>query len=335
MQLAGLLQHDYAPTDIDAQLSTILRLVEIADGFRGEPVPDILAPRIRLEFANLVRMFDDQVRTMIRDDVPALAARVQAAIVPLMRRSENGWRWYEKPRGYAGDFATIARMYDDEARGATEVDRVLDRCFLDFPAVFAVQNRRALVAAEIRAAIRGCTDRGAARVTSLACGPARELFDVYGCLDDERVLDATLIDFDREALAYCGAERTARDLDDRIDLVEANLIHVAVGRSALALAPQDLVYSIGLIDYFDDNLVVKLLDWIHSILRPGGRVVLGNFHPCNPTRAAMDHVLEWRLIHRDETDMHRLMRASAFGTQCTRITYEPQRINLFAEGIKE
>ncbi len=119
-----------------------------------------------------------------------------------------------------------------------------------------------------------------------------------------------------------------------MNLVEANLIHVAVGRRELALPAQDLVYSIGLIDYVDDNLVVKLLDWIHRILRPGGRVVLGNFHPRNPTRAAMDHVLQWRLIHRDEADMHRLLRASAFGTQCSRIIYEPQQINLFAEGVK-
>lgn len=88
------------------------------------------------------------------------------------------------------------------------------------------------------------------------------------------------------------------------------------------------------LDYLDDNVVVKLLDWIHSILRPGGRVILGNFHPRNPTRAMMDHVLEWRLIHRDEADMHRLARASALGTQCTRVLYEPQRIDLFAEIVK-
>ncbi len=335
MQAAALAQqHDYARTGLDARVANVLRLVQIADRFGAEAVPDPVESQIRLQFAELVRAFDAAARTMRCDEVPAVAARIQAALLPLMRRAENGFRWYAKPRGYAGDFATIARIYDDEARGATQVDRLLDRCFLDFPAVFAVQNRRALVAAEIRSTIRACAPRGSARVTSLACGPARELFDVYAGLDDPRALDATLIDFDPEALAYCRAERTAHDLEHAMNLVEANLIHVAVGRRELALPPQDLVYSIGLIDYFDDNLVVKLLDWIHSILRPGGRVVLGNFHPRNPTRAAMDHVLEWRLIHRDEADMHRLLRASAFGTQCSRITYEPQRINLFAECVK-
>ena len=48
----------------------------------------------------------------------------------------------------------------------------------------------------------------------------------------------------------------------------------------------------------------------------------------------MDHVLEWKLVHRDEDDMNALFRASAFGTRCTRIQYEPLGINLFAECVK-
>ena len=94
------------------------------------------------------------------------------------------------------------------------------------------------------------------------------------------------------------------------------------------------MYSIGLIDYFRDDFVVKLLDWIYDRLAPGGRVILGNFHPRNPIRALMDHVLEWSLIHRTEEDMNRLFERSKFGRPCSRILYEPERINLFAEGIR-
>lgn len=329
------LRADSPFASIDLQLTTILRLVKLADRFTNEPLPASLVTQVRLEFAQLVRAFDESVRAMQPADVPAFGQHVQAAAMPLMRRTENGWRWYRKPRGYAGDYATIARMYDDQARGCTAVDRLLDRCFLDFPAVFAVQHRRALLASELRATIRGCADCSPARITSLACGPAREVFDLFASLNDPRAAIASLVDFDAEALAYCHAERSMYGLQEQITLVEANLIHVAVGRRGLDLRDQDLVYSIGLIDYFDDDLVVKLLDWIHGILRPGGRVILGNFHPYNPTRAVMDHVLEWRLVHRDEAAMHRLVRASAFGTQCSRIFYEPQRINLFAEARKE
>jgi hypothetical protein len=48
----------------------------------------------------------------------------------------------------------------------------------------------------------------------------------------------------------------------------------------------------------------------------------------------MDHVLDWRLIHRTEEDMHRLFQASAFRGPCSNIRYEEQGINLFAECIR-
>ena len=115
---------------------------------------------------------------------------------------------------------------------------------------------------------------------------------------------------------------------------QSNLVYLALGRQELALPPQDMIYSIGLIDYFSDPFVVKLLDYIHDRLRPGGRVVLGNFHPRNPTRLWMDVVLQWKLIHRDEDDMNRLFRASRFGEDCTEILYEATGVNLFAVGVK-
>ncbi len=109
---------------------------------------------------------------------------------------------------------------------------------------------------------------------------------------------------------------------------------MAVGRQRLDLPPQDLVYSVGLTDYFSDRFVLKLINYAHSLLRPGGRLLLGNFHPDNPTRALMEHVFGWRLIHRTEDDMHRLYAASKFGRRCTRIRFEAEGINLFAECIK-
>jgi extracellular factor (EF) 3-hydroxypalmitic acid methyl ester biosynthesis protein len=312
---------DPSETETEQCLGAVLRLLALADR-EPEHVGDELAREVRREFRILVRVFDADLRR--GTDVDALIARVREPLMPIMRRAENGWRWYAKPRGYAGDFATIARMYDDEARGVTAVDRLIDRCFLDFPAVIAVQNRRALLCDQIRRTV----ERGGTRITSLACGPAREVFDF---LPGDATLRATLVDFDAEALAYCAAQRAALAVEGQVELVEANLIHVAVGRRALELPPQDLVYSIGLIDYLSDDLVVALLDWIHETLKPGGRVILGNFHPANPTRAIMDHLLDWKLVHRDEAAMHRLAERSKFARTWERIEFEDQRINLFAE----
>jgi extracellular factor (EF) 3-hydroxypalmitic acid methyl ester biosynthesis protein len=79
--------------------------------------------------------------------------------------------------------------------------------------------------------------------------------------------------------------------------------------------------------------VIRLLDAIHDRLRPGGRVIVGNIHPDNPSRAVMDHVLDWKLIHRSEDDMNRLFEASKSG-RCDEIRFEAERINLFAIGSR-
>jgi extracellular factor (EF) 3-hydroxypalmitic acid methyl ester biosynthesis protein len=323
---------------IDPVLRDLKLLVASIDraALRTGIVPAPAREQLELAFAGiegLLRGLLDEDGDSSAEVRAELGTRVQAELLPLMLLSENGERWYSKPRGYAGDYLSIARMYDDEPRGHGRVGSAVDRCFLNLAAVRAVQNRRALVADEIRAALDRCRGRST-RVTSLACGPARELFDVYHSLPDPTVLVGTLVDVDLHALAYVADLRDRAGLRRQLTLVADNLVHLANGRSKASFTEQDLVYSIGLIDYFEDTFVVKLIDFIHGTLRRGGRVLLGNFHPRNDTRAVMDHVLDWKLIHRTEEDMHRLFRASAFGRDCTRIVYEPQRINLFAECIK-
>lgn len=332
MEPARITLHHEPFPDIDVLLRQIIELVTLCDREETKAgVPELYSTRLHRDFDTFVHAFDMVVRMLRTDEAEAFGAYVQEMLLPLIRRAVNGYRWFSKPRGYAGDFLTIARMYDDIAEGATIVDALVDRCFLNVPAVRAVQNRRALLGDEIRAAVWRNGD-GITRIASLACGPAREVFDLAGSIATPFV--ATLLDLDDAALAHCAEHRCRLGIaESSIQLVEANLMHIALGQRPLELADQDLVYSIGLIDYLGDALVVKLLDYIHTTLRPGGRTIVGNFHTRNPTKAFMDHVLEWKLIHRSEDDMRRLFAASAFGS-CTRITYEAQRINLFSEGVK-
>ena len=134
----------------------------------------------------------------------------------------------------------------------------------------------------------------------------------------------------QQALEFVGQWREEMGLESKIDLQRLNLVYLSLGRGQLDVPPQDLIYSIGLIDYFSDEFVVRFLNYIHGLLRPGGRVVLGNFHTSNRSRALMDHLLDWKLIHRDEADMNRIFRESKFGRDCTEILYEEQKLNLFA-----
>ena len=211
---------------------------------------------------------------------------------------------------------------------------LLDRCFLNQEAAQAVRNRRGLLAEHIQTALKD-SDGQTARITSLACGPAAEIFDVFETLDDPTRLRATLIDIDLQALAFVSDKCDQHQLRRQMDLVNGNLVYLATGRQQLKLDHQDLVYSIGLIDYFSDKFVITLLNYVYSLLRPGGKVVLGNFHPKNPNKAMMDYILDWKLIHRSEADMNRLFESSSFARPCTDIRFEQAGVNLFAECVRQ
>ncbi|MEQ8762764.1 MAG: cyclic nucleotide-binding domain-containing protein [Planctomycetota bacterium] len=303
----------------------------------GGEIPEGFKEQIRGGF----RIFIEALHTTLGDESPLdqahkdhLGSMVQREVLPYLLLTRTAERLYAKPRGYAGDFLTIDWMYDDQPGGTGRLGPFLDRCFMDEKAAEAVRNRRGLLCQAIRRHLDAHPDR-TVHVTTMACGPAREVFDAFEQLDDKSRMQVNLLDIDSEAIAQVKGDVTKRGLDDQVQLFLANLVYLALGRTSIDVKDQDLVYSIGLIDYFNDDLVGKLMNYAHSILRPGGELILGNFHPKNPDKAFMDHVVDWRLIHRSEDDMNRLFASSAFGKPCTRIELEKAGVNLFAACTKD
>lgn len=299
-------------------------------------VPDSISSGVRSQFKLFLRALDE----LIGDASPTnprlrkeLGCQVQREFLPYLLMTCVGERIYSKPRGYAGDYETIRLMYQSSSRELANVGQVLDCCLLETPAAQAVVNRRALMVDEISQVVNQCQDRDVL-VTSLACGPAEEIFDAFSKTELVLRLQVTLLDFDWQALAHVADRRDKQKLGKRIELVNENLLYVALGRTRLPMAAQDLVYSIGLVDYLEDRLVIKLMDAIYEVLKPGGKVILGNFHPRNTTKAFMDYVLDWRLIHRSEADMNRLFQASRFNSGTTSVRFEEEGVNLFATCVR-
>jgi SAM-dependent methyltransferase len=255
-------------------------------------------------------------------------------MLPYILTTETADRFYSKPRGYAGDFLAIHNIYRNVPGGTGRLGPVVDQLFLDTPPSRAVRNRRHLLAREIASSLQA-RQNGTVRILCMASGPATEVFDAFGELTDKSRLHATLLDLDLQALAFVDDLRTKHKLHQQITLLNENLIALVLGRGKTRVEPQDLIYSVGVLDYLNDKLAAKLLQFVYANLKPGGRVILGNFHPNNPAREFMDYVLEWKLIHRTEDEMHQLFRNSPFTKPCTRIQFEEEGVNLFAECVKE
>lgn len=209
-------------------------------------------------------------------------------------------RCRQKPRGYAGDAVMLDYIY----RGLSQADQVAEsregREIFRFTgagagSAAAVRERRVLLAKEITAAA-GRVRRP--RILSLACGHLREA----------ELLDAVAPDVEEIVALDQDAESLREITDSRYSIsvrpVQAGIISLLKG--SLDLGTFDLIYSAGLYDYLQASTSAALTTALAKLLRPGGRLFLGNFLTGFATRGYMECFMEWQLISRSFDEVNAL-----------------------------
>lgn len=196
----------------------------------------------------------------------------------------------QKPRGYPGDAALIDFAYDQRPPEGTS--KRASEMFLvstGFQASEGVRQRRAYAAQVLKDAC--ATGK---RVCALACGHLREADGLIG----QNLGNITAVDQDPLSLETVGANHK------NVTLECANVIHFLRG-AAKAGRQFDLIYTLGLTDYFDERAMSLLHRLMKDCLAPGGQMLIANFLPGHLAIGWMDAVMDWHLIYRDEADMAR------------------------------
>ena len=198
-------------------------------------------------------------------------------------------RAFHKPRGYAGDAQLIDLIYDRTVPEATsERGRDVFAITTDFPTSAAVRARRDHAETVLLEAYTA-----GKRICTLACGHLREADRLIG--KDLRTI--TAVDQDALSLDFVRARH-----GDNVNLVEANVIHYL--RAAAKEGVQfDLIYTLGLTDYFDERAMRLLHKLMKACLAPGGTILLANFLPGHLAIGWMDACMDWNLIYRDEANL--------------------------------
>ena len=74
---------------------------------------------------------------------------------------------------------------------------------------------------------------------------------------------------------------------------------------------------------------------MYDMLKPGGEVVVGNFHISCGSRVFLDYMLDWKLVYRTEEDMKRLFSLSKFGSSEVSVDFESEGVNMLARCTKK
>jgi hypothetical protein len=244
-----------------------------------------------------------------------------ATIMPMLMACPFHRRTYEKPLGYAGDFRMMEYLYAEEPMGQDLFGRFLFTVAQNYVLARAVRGRELVVREALRRVVVDTPGAGPVRILAVAAGPAMELRRWVAELAHlSRPVELILLDQDLLAHETAHRELTRLLLERHHGMlpVSVRCLHFSVRQ---LVSPQteeeeevvnhllrgvDFVYSTGLYDYLPEPVAVRLTQRLHSLLRPGGRLMLGNLAESSDSTWLMDYVLDWRIIYRGDTDMLRL-----------------------------
>jgi extracellular factor (EF) 3-hydroxypalmitic acid methyl ester biosynthesis protein len=239
-------------------------------------------------------------------------------------------RCYRKPLGYAGDYEMMNMVYEDHFAGDTLFGKAINAFGCRIRAAQAVINRIPFLAQNVATAIAG---RGDPRIASVACGPAREISWLLEHSPEIEGAQITLMDIEPQAIRFCQRtllsqlKRSGRNV--QIRFVKESVRTLIRDRNIEeVLAPQDVIVSVGLFDYFNDRLFRVLLGRFYELLRPGGHLIVGNFNRDNEDRVLMEYAMEWFLYHRSREELAALAADLPAGARVT-VEAEPLDVNLF------
>ncbi|MGV3605395.1 MAG: class I SAM-dependent methyltransferase [Planctomycetaceae bacterium] len=243
----------------------------------------------------------------------------------VVRDMQNGLReeikvWFDKswianralakPSGFVGDYEMLIKLYD-EVTPATGLGGYIDLCILDLPLARAVRTRlkaaREFVLAEI--AQRG----GDIRVLDVASGPCREYMG-WPHVPGQGNVEIVVMDNDPKALAFVESEvATQMPKGTELKPVRYNALRTRSAEATIRNFGQfDIIYSVGLCDYLDDDQLISMLRGWRETLREGGVMLVAFKDTVQYDKTPYQWHLNWFFFQRTEEDCLKLFEQAGF-----------------------
>jgi hypothetical protein len=150
------------------------------------------------------------------------------------------------------------------------------------------------------------------RVLNLACGSCREIKELF--IDNEFTPDKevvfTLIDQDEEALEFSRNSLKKLSSNIKLNFLKKDILQLDGDNNLKKmLQDQDLIYSIGLADYFPDRVLRGLSQYCIELLGPKGKFIITHKDSERCMSAPPDWFCDWCFYPRKESELVNLLRS--------------------------
>jgi SAM-dependent methyltransferase len=246
------------------------------------------------------------------------------------------WIWREKvlPILLAGDLLRLcraqrfghgcdrlARQMAAQRLADDRFGRIVDAWTLEQPALKSIRSEAAVVESFLLRTARANAGIQPISIVSLGCAPL--------ALSPAAVRCMHLTFADNEESALREVARNAAAKGASTTTVHADLANMT---SANGLARDHAAFcALHALNYLSDAAAIKLLELVHSKLRPAGRLLLGSFQRAYPNAALFEHALSWPLLGRSEAELLRLIKKTKFAACAVTVTADPEGAQLFVE----
>jgi extracellular factor (EF) 3-hydroxypalmitic acid methyl ester biosynthesis protein len=243
----------------------------------------------------------------------------------------HGWLQNQartKPRGYAGDYEMLARIYENRLCD-DPLGRLFDRYFQEQAAPKAVRNRMTMMADWI---VQSASTHHAVHIAIVGSAFGLEVRDAILRLDQTArdQIQVTLLDLDPAAIEFARVQLAPLLSPEQLKATSTNLFRLPDRpEPAAILRGAEFLFCPGLLDYLDDAAVTAMLRTLYGQLAPGGRLTVFQFAPQNPTRAYMEWFGNWYLTYRDAARFRRLVESAGLHGGTHTFGAEPLGIDLY------
>jgi extracellular factor (EF) 3-hydroxypalmitic acid methyl ester biosynthesis protein len=313
----------------------------VLHGDAASPARSALIEQLRENFVVEAVRQSEEIDAALR----SAPASQQQALKQFSRRHVHSFlmhspclhRMLQKPFGYPGDYEMMRFMYERHFEGATLFGKAVNLAFVSTAAARAVRHRKDLVKRWLAELIESRRNVGRPlRILSVAAGPAQELVELLAEMREPPPMQIVLFDQDKGALTYAFRRlKPAAPAPVQILYLHDSIKRLLRDSQIFASFGEfDAIYSAGLFDYLQGPTAVVLMRNLFARLAPGGRLVVGNMAPENPTRWIMEHHLDWQLIYRSRGELAEAARRAAPDARI-RILEEETGVNPFVELARE
>jgi len=207
------------------------------------------------------------------------------------------------PQGYPGDYKTLEGVYRNIPM-SSGIGFYFDKHFLSTTLSIAVRERKET----LRELLRGeMASRQSLTILDIACGSCRELFELAADIKESGA-KITCIDFDSDALNFSAKRLFYAGISRQIELRKYNALRmVSHERNLKEFGMQDVIYSTGLFDYLEDDVLIRLINSLYELLNTNGKLIV-SFKDRRCYRTQEYHwLVDWNaFFQRTEEDMRAL-----------------------------